>query len=310
MTISVASYLRGIPLKNKNPEKPAIITGFVEGVSRLGDNGTVVTGWEPIDVDVAVVQGYVHNHSRNSPHLNLRKEVFEHQRRRGKRSIVVDSNLFLYADPGNSKGYLRYSYDGIFPNSAEYCNESPDPARWRKLSKDLGITLKPWKKDGTEILICCQRNGGWSMDGLELMPWLFELIKKIKSRCGYPIAVRFHPKDKAAPKHAKQLKDKKIPGVRVSENQHILEDFKTAHVVVSYNSSPGVVAAVEGIPVVTLDPERSQASPVAMHDLNSLENPPEYDREFWIQQMAQMHWTLDEIKDGTAWKHLRKYAIK
>lgn len=310
MTITVASYLQGIPAKNQNPEKPAVITGFVEGVLRAGDSGTVVTDWTPINVDVAVVQGYVHSNSKNTPHLNLRKQVFENQRRRNKRALIVDSNLFLYADPGNSKGYLRYSYDGIFPTTGEYCNESPDPARWNKLSKELGISLKPWKKGGRNILICCQRDGGWSMDGQELVPWVLKTIKKIKSRSERPIVVRFHPGDKSAKRHAALIQSKRVPNVSVSNSPHILDDFRDAHLVVSYNSSPGVVAAIEGIPVVVLDPARSQAAPVSTHHLNSLENPPEYDRELWVQQMAQMHWSIQEIKDGTAWQHLRKYAIK
>ena len=54
----------------------------------------------------------------------------EHQQKRGKRTLIVDANLFLYADPGNSNKFLRYSYDGIFPTTGEYCNGNPDPARW------------------------------------------------------------------------------------------------------------------------------------------------------------------------------------
>jgi len=110
--------------------------------------------------------------------------------------------------------------------------------------------------------------------------------------------------------HATKLMAKKIPKVSVSQNKNVLDDLRHAHVAVSYNSSPGVVAAIEGVPVVVLDPSRSQAAPVATHHLNSLESPPTYDRETWIRQMAQMHWNIEEIKNGTAWQHLRKYAIK
>ena len=52
------------------------------------------TDYNPINADVAVVQGFVHPGSKNSKHLNLRKEVFEKQQRDNKRSIIVDSNLF------------------------------------------------------------------------------------------------------------------------------------------------------------------------------------------------------------------------
>jgi len=58
-----------------------------------------------------------------------------------------------------------------------------------------------------------------------------------------------------------------------------------------------------------LDPQRSQAADVAHHSLDQIEKLQDFDRELWIQRMAQMHWTLDELKDGTAWQHLRKWAV-
>ena len=172
MSISVASYLMGIPPGNKNPEKPKIIVNFIEGVWAAGDKGEIVCDYDPIDADVAVVQGFVHPGSKQGQHLTLRKAVFDKQQRNGKRSIIVDSNLFLYADNGNSNQFLRFSYDGVFPNTGEYCNATPDPARWELISSRLGIKLKPWGHNGNDIVICCQRDGGWSMGGQALMPWL------------------------------------------------------------------------------------------------------------------------------------------
>lgn len=310
MTISVASYLMGIPPGNTNTEKPAIIVNFIEGVWKCGDEGTIVTDYTPINTDVAVVQGFVHPGSKNSPHLNLRKEVFENQQKNNKRSIIVDSNLFLYKDPENKNKFLRYSYDGIFPNTGEYCNSTPDPARWELISKRLGIKLKPWKVSGAAILICCQRDGGWSMDGEPLMPWLVQTIKEIKKHTDRKILVRFHPGDKNILAHKRALARYRIQNVFISHAKNILEDFASAHAVVNYNSSPTVAAAIEGVPVFVLDPTRSQAAPVANTDLKNIERPQQFDREAWIQQMAQMHWSLDELKDGTAWKHLRNWAIK
>lgn len=310
MTLKVASYLMGIPPGNTNPEKPAIIVNFIEGVWRCGDEGTIVTDYNPVDADVAVVQGYVHPGSKNVPHLNLRKAVFEKQQREGKRSIIVDSNLFLYADPGNTRGYLRYSYDGIFPNTGEYCNANPDPARWDTISKNLNINLKPLKKNGGDILICCQRDGGWSMGDNKLMPWLVKTIAQVKKHTDRKIVVRFHPGDKNILNHKRALARYRLTNVIVTHNDKILQDFKTAHAVINYNSSPAVAAAIEGIPTFVLDPKHSQAAEVSHYDLSELENIREFNRELWVQRMAQMHWSLDELKDGTAWKHLRKWAKK
>lgn len=308
--MKVASYLMGIPPGNTNPEKPAIIVNFIEGVWRTGDEGTIITDYNPVDADVAVVQGFVHPGSKNSLHLNLRKAVFEKQQREGKRSIIVDSNLFLYADPGNTRGYLRYSYDGIFPNTGEYCNADPDAQRWNKISQELGLSLKPTKRDGRNILICCQRDGGWSMGDNKLLPWLVKTVTEIKRWSDRRIVIRFHPGDKNVLNHKRSLARYRLPNVVVSHNENILQDFVTAYAVVNYNSSPAIASAVEGIPTFVLDPEHSQAADVAHHSLSELENIREFDREAWAYRMAQMHWNLQELKDGTAWQHLRNWAKK
>ena len=310
MTISVASYLMGIPPGNTNPEKPQIIVNFIEGVWSAGDKGQIICDYNPIDADVAVVQGYVHPNSKNSPHLNLRKAVFEKQQRDNKRSIIVDSNLFLYADKGNSNKFLRFSYDGIFPNTGEYCNDKPDPTRWELIQKKLGIQLKPWKRNGSDILICCQRDGGWSMGGEQLMPWLVRTIQQIRKHSDKRIVIRFHPGDKNQLNHKRMIARYRLPNVMVTHSDNILQDFATAHCVINFNSSPTVAAAIEGIPIIVLDPTRSQAAEVANHSLADIEKLKDFDRELWIQKMAQMHWTLDELKDGTAWRHLRQWAIK
>lgn len=308
MTLTVASYLMGIPPGNTNPEKPAIIVNFIEGVWRCGDQGTIVTDYNPVSADVAVVQGFVHNNSKNSAHLKLRKSVFDKQQAENKRSIIVDSNLFLYADKGNLNKFLRFSYDGVFPNTGEYCNDIPDPSRWDLISNRLGLKLKPWKKSGNTILICCQRDGGWSMDGEPLMPWIVRTVQQLKKHTDKRIVIRFHPGDKNILNHKRMLARYRLPNVSVSHSDNILQDFAEAYCVINYNSSPTVAAAIEGIPTIVLDPNRSQAADVSHHKLADIENLQQFDRETWIHKMAQMHWTLDELKDGTAWRHLRQWA--
>jgi len=159
-------------------------------------------------------------------------------------------------------------------------------------------------------LICCQRDGGWSMDGQQLMPWLVKTIQSIRKYSDRQIIVRFHPGDKNRIQHIRSLVRYRLKAVAPSNSDNLLLDLKNAHAVISYNSSPGVVSAIEGVPVFVLDPDRSQASDVANKLLQNIESPEEFDRELWIRKMAQMHWTLDELKDGSAWRHLRQWAKK
>jgi len=122
--ISVNAYTGGIPKNNKNLEKPAILENFIQGVNRCGDFGQLLQSeWQPSDV--ALVQGYVHEDSPNTPHLMVRRRVMEEQQRIGKHTIFVDSNLFLFADPNNSAHYLRYSMGGVFPTTGNYFDINP-----------------------------------------------------------------------------------------------------------------------------------------------------------------------------------------
>ena len=146
--LKVNAYMSAIPPGNKNPEKPKLLEYFVEGVQASGDKGRIINSYTYEPSDVAILQGFVHPGSKHVPHLNLRRNVLDGQADISKRTIIADSNLFLAYDKGNTKTYLRYSYDGIFPNTGEYCDSQILPQRWANLRDDLGLVLKPYKKYG------------------------------------------------------------------------------------------------------------------------------------------------------------------
>lgn len=310
--MKVISYLKGIPNANSE-EKTNILKYFVEGVnnSKTGDVGILSDSlqWQPSDV--AVLQGFIAEHkikTQRSPHLILRKNVYDSQLLNNKATIIADSNLFLYADPGNSKHYLRYSINGVFPTTGNYFWDNPDPARWESISRNLNLKLKPVRKEGHHILICCQRNGGWSMGDTDVVDWLKKTIKRIRAVSSRPIVVRGHPGDRKAKQYLKQRF--KFPAVRLSTNDHILQDFVNCWAVITYNSSPGVAAAIEGIPVFVTDPnpQVSQAFEVANTNIKRLENPKMFDRQAWIEKISMCHWNFDELRSGDAWKHMRQYV--
>ena len=310
MSLTVNAYIKGIPPGNKNPEKPRLLEYFIEGVNKSGDRGQVIHNFHHYDSDVAVLQGFVHPQSKHVPHLNLRRDVLEYQKKKNKRTIIADANLFLYADPGNTRTYLRYSYDGIFVDTGEYCWNHADPKRWEQIQKDIGIKLQPNRKHGNHILICCQRDAGWSMEGKGVVPWLHPMILRIKRYTDRPIRVRLHPGDKKAKDHALRIERLGHKNVTVSPiTRPLMADFNGAHAVINHNSSPTVAAAIEGIPVWVTDPSKAQAGPVAHKDLSELENPRRFDRETWVQRLAMCHWRLDELKSGDCWRHMRNWAI-
>ena len=96
--------------------------------------------------------------------------------------------------------------------------------------------------------------------------------------------------------------------VEISGAKDIRDEFAHAHAVVGHNSSPTVASVIEGIPTLVTDPDRAQSKDVALQSWEELERLRPFDREPWIQRIAQTHWTLDEVKEGIAWEHLRNYV--
>lgn len=303
--LTAVAYYKGIPPGNKNPEKPLILDNFCQGVRASGDTAIAHQGMNAIACDVALIQGFVHEHGKQAPHLQLRKDAILLQKRNGGRSLICDSNLFLYADPNNTKTYLRYSFDGVFPTTGFYFDRDIDPTRWQKISNDLGITLKPYRINGHHILICLQRNGGWSMRGLDVMDWLDDTINEIKQYSKRPIVVRSHPGDKKVSTYLK-IKHK---NVSVSSKKFLVEDLQNAWATVVYNSSPSVASAIEGVPIFVTDPnpEYSQSYEVANLSLEKIETPDLPERQQWIEKLSMSHWNFNELKSGEAWQFFKRY---
>lgn len=302
---TAVAYYGGIPPGNKNPEKPLILDNFCQGVRAAGDNIIPHNGLHPVPCDVALIQGFVHDDGKRLPHLQLRKDAIELQKRSGKRSLIVDSNLFLFADPGNTKTYLRYSFDGVFPTTGFYFDRDVDSSRWQKISKNLNLPLLPYRQHGNHILVCLQRNGGWSMRGLNSIEWLDLTINQIKQYTDRPILVRAHPGDKKTRGYLK-IKHK---NVTLSSNEKLIDDFKNAWATVVYNSSPSVGSLIMGIPTFLTDttPNFSQSYGVANLDISKIESPILYERQQWIEKLSMCHWNFEELRSGEAWNFFKKY---
>jgi hypothetical protein len=303
---TAVAYYGGIPPNNNNPEKPAILDNFLAGVSVSGDTAIAHRGMNAVPCDVALIQGFVHEHGKTAPHLQLRQDAINLQKATGKRSLIVDSNLFLYADPGNARRYLRYSFDGVFPTTGFYFDRDIDPTRWQKVSRDLGIELKPYRQDGNHILICLQRNGGWSMRGLGTLSWLDATINQIRQHSKKrPIVVRAHPGDKKI----KSILKINHKNVTLSTNERLVDDLRGAWATVVYNSSPSVASLIEGVPVFLTDPhpEYSQTHRVANIDISKIESPEMFERQQWIERLSMCHWNFDELRSGEAWQFFKRY---
>ena len=319
--MQVISYTATLPAKLLNDSrretnnKYLTLLKFIEGVCAAGDQGRVETASVYQPSEVAFMLGWVHEHGKKSPHLMFRKHIVDQQCNRGARTVIADSNLFLYKNTRNPQYYLRYSFDGVFPNTGEYCDQAPDPARWQKIRSDLGMDLRDWRASGDHVLICLQRNGGWSMGGQSVTDWAAWVIQTLRRHTDRRIMIRPHPGDKGGVRDANTiLTTAHRQGIRrvslSAPNTDFVTDLLGCWAVVNHNSSPAVGAVIEGIPVFVTDPDRSQARDVANLDLSKIEQPELFDRQAWVERLSQFHWNFDDITTGTAWRHMRQWATQ
>ena len=155
------------------------------------------------------------------------------------------------------------------------------------------------------ILIACQRDGGWSMQGQNVLQWLEQTVNRIREHIDAPILVRFHPGDKHKDTYPMKITHL---NVRTSNTPDIFMDLMNARACVGHNSSPTIVAAIEGVPIFLTDAGRSQAREVANINFANLSQPEQFDRGPWLERLAMFHWTLDELKDGSCWQHMRQFV--
>ena len=176
----------------------------------------------------------------------------------------------------------------------------------------MGVSLKPWRKNGDHVLVALQRNGGWSMAGFDVSEWAKQTIPAIRQFTNRPIVIRPHPGDKKAGRYLADLVawcDRHgMRSISISSNVNLVDDLHRCWAMVNHNSSPAVGAAIEGIPIFVTDPARSQAHEVANTDLDLIENPQYPDRESWVQRISQFHWSHADLESGRCWQHMRQRA--
>ncbi len=308
--LHIKSYISSLPARINGEEKINALTYFAEGAARCGDIAEITRSQTYEDCDVGAIIGNAFDANPgkvNLAHYKVRKMVMDTQRQLGRYWLSIDSNVFIYKDRTNPHRYLRYSFNGVFPKEGIYCNENPGDENWNRMRAHYNMDLRPWRSQGSHIVMCMQRPMGWSMRGQNLMAWFESTLHKIRQHSDRPIILRWHPGDwKNFPKNENFRKY----NVSLSpQERHITQDLVDCWALVCHNSTPSSVAAIEGIPAfITDDPGYCQAGDVANTDLACIESPLMPDREQWIRKLAQCHWSFEDLRSGRQWDHMRRWV--
>jgi hypothetical protein len=190
----------------------------------------------------------------------------------------------------------------VFYNTNNYANANSDDSKWQQIQQRFNLSLSPWRTQGTHVLVCLQRDGGWSMKGTDMVAWTRQTVQRLRSITNRPIVIRPHPKHKI---NLSELTS--LPGVSESRDGSTLQqDLSNAWAAVFCNSSSSVAAALAGIPVFA-DDDDCVAWAVANKDLAQIESPAMPDRTQWLNDLSSAHWTDEESRCGAIYQRFVEY---
>ena len=297
--MKVGIFYNSISNPAKFSNKVMLMDNFKAGVLANGDEVVEFKNHDlpnyPLDA------GFVLGYTRED---NFRKKIINCLSEQHTASIFVDSNILHYSRQEHE--WHRYSLNSVYPDSGTYFFGDLDSSKWEVYSQWHGAKLKPWRTCGKHILIFCQRPNGFNMF-IDQEAWLDATIAKIRQHSHRPIMIRMHPGDGTREKQVQKIQKKYGTTITISTHDNIRDALVDCWCTVGINSTPNVVAAIEGIPGYVEDPTHSWATEIAFTDLAQLENPPLPDRGEWINKIANIHWSNDEVKTGQLWSAIKTY---
>ena len=307
MTVDVVVYISSVANPRKHSRKIACLESFAEGVTKTGNRVHVERDFKYRPGRLAVMLGWATTNT-GGPNIVLRKQIIAEQQRCNFKTMCIDASCWKYLD--DSGTYLRYSLGGPFYDRAEYANKSSGSEKWQEISRQLSLQLNPPSVNNGHVLICMQRDGGFSMKSLNPIEWLDTKIKEIRLHTTRAIVIRPHPnayemqnfKKYALSQYRKQW------NVSVIDPKHskLTDNLVGAHSVVLFNSSASVAAVCAGIPLFA-DDSSCVSWAVANKNVSSIESPVTFDRQQWIQDLAAAHWSDEDARTGKIYQKFLPY---
>jgi len=173
----------------------------------------------------------------------------------------------------------------------------------------IGISLAPWKTGEGFITIFTQRPDSQQWEGMcSVETWVARNVKEIRKYTDRKILIRPHPRD-----HISDWNVLKGLGLYFAFPQPLGRDafdhervFEETYLAINHSSGPSVQCVIDGIH--TICSKDSLAFDVS-DSIENVETPSNKDRTQWANMIAHTEWTIEEIKAGIPWRHLRSNLV-
>lgn len=233
--------------------------------------------------------------TRENTEHRLRKAIVQVQKSRGKPFLILDVGLLhknrarSHTASAEDKRYL-IGFKG-FKSKGIYLPNATGPEKW----EDLNIDIKPWRTATKPIVVFGENTNGILAYGKNIRQRYKEMVREVRAISDIPIVYRPHPQEyKFFPQETRILQSG--------------QNFEPAWCSVSHTTNAAIDGLIAGIPAIVKDPD-SFLYHHTSNNLKDLRNPPLVDREQIFHSLANLQWSLQEMRDGSAWE-LFKNAIQ
>lgn len=186
--------------------------------------------------------------------------------RAGAPVIVAENGLIGSDEQGRRLFTLSLDYHNGAGSWFVGSNE-----RW----KGQNITVEPWRKPGSKILVLPQRGIGCKAVAMP-RDWANSVKARLRQITDRPIEIRQHPGNVSPPPDP---------------------DWTDVWAAVTWGSGAGIKAICAGVPVFHEMPNWIGAT-AAKYGIADIENPWRGDRTEMLQRLGWLQWSADEIATG------------
>lgn len=215
---------------------------------------------------------------------------------------------FLYVDHAYiNRGYnprepdeewMRVTYNSFTWNKNEV--ESND--RWNQYFAKT-YSLSPWRGAQGKKIIVLPPSESTKYLFPESVEWTNKVIEEVRKKSSAPVVVREKPFQVGVDPRTNMP----TTSVVYNYNTPVESEILDAKLIISYSSGVPVLGTILGIPCYCA--EKAAAYPMSIN-LSYLNNPPEPDRQNWLNQLVYHQYRTTEMKTGWIWSLLKKYEPK
>ena len=224
--------------------------------------------------------------------------IYQYCKKNNKNYLYID-HAYLYRgyngrDPGSE--WMRLTH-----NAFNWSKNQIEPVdRWNQYFA-RNFALSPWKNNSGKYILVLPPSSATKFLYPESEEWMKRTIDEISKKTNLPIKIREKPFQPVVDPNTNNV----IQAITHETSTTVEADMLDAKLIVTFNSAVPVMGTVLGIPCYCSP--HAAAYPMNI-DLDYINNPPEPNRQQWLNQLVYHQYLTSEMESGKVWKLLEKYS--